>query len=254
LANTRELEGRVAIVTGGNSGIGKAISELFAKEGAKIMIADLQDSGVAGQIASKGGTAMFLKTDVRNLEQVKKLIDQTLVEFGKIDILCNDAGVEQNRPITETSEEEWDKILDTNLKGVFLTSKFAFPYLTKSQSGTIVNIASQLAEAALPGRAAYCASKAGVVMLTKVLALEYSSYGVRVNCVSPGPIQTPMLDRTSDLNKDPVEARRVLISKVPLGRTGAAGEIAQAVLYLVSGRSSYVTGHNLVVDGGYTVT
>ncbi len=153
LANTRELEGTVAIVTGGNSGIGKAISELFAKEGAKVMIANMQDSGVAEQIASKGGTAMFLKTDVRNLEQVKKLIDQTLAEFGKIDILCNDAGVEQNRPVTETSEEEWDKILDTNLKGVFLTSKFAFPHLTKSKSGAIVNIASQLAEAALPGRA-----------------------------------------------------------------------------------------------------
>jgi NAD(P)-dependent dehydrogenase (short-subunit alcohol dehydrogenase family) len=254
LASTRELEGKVAIVTGGNSGIGKAISELFAKEGAKVMIADLHDFGVVEHIASKSGTAKFQKTDIRNLEQVKKLIDQTLTEFGKLDILCNDAGVEQNRPITGTSEEEWDKILDTNLKGVFLTSKFAFPYLTKSKTGAIVNIASQLAEAALPGRAAYCASKAGVVMLTKVLALEYSSYGVRVNCVSPGPIQTPMLDRTSDLNEDPVEARRALISKVPLGRTGVADEIAQAVLYLVSDRSSYVTGHNLVVDGGYTVT
>jgi NAD(P)-dependent dehydrogenase (short-subunit alcohol dehydrogenase family) len=254
LASNKELEGKVAIVTGGNSGIGKAISELFASEGAKVMITDLEDSGVTKGIEARGGTARFHRTDVRSLEQVRKLIDQTISEFGKIDLLINDAGVEQNRPVIETSEEEWDKILDTNLKGVFLTSKFVFPYLTKSKHGAIVNIASQLAQAALPGRAAYCASKAGVVMLTKVLAVEYSSYGVRVNCVSPGPIQTPMLDRTNELNKDPAEARRVLISKVPLGRTGEAGEIAQAVLYLVSSRSSYVTGHNLVVDGGYTVS
>ena len=254
MAEKRELEGKIAIVTGGNSGIGKAIAELFSKEGAKVMIADLQDSGVASSIVWKGGTAKFLKTDVRNVEQVKNLVARTIVEFEKIDILCNDAGVEQNRSIAETSEEEWDKIIDTNLKGVFLTTKAAFPYLTKSRDGAIVNIASQLAEAALAGRAAYCASKAGVVMLTKVLSLEFSGYGVRVNCVSPGPIQTPMLDRTNDLNADPAEARRALLSKVPLGRTGAAEEIAQAVLYLVSSRSSYVTGHNLVVDGGYTVT
>jgi len=250
---SKELEGKTAVVTGGSSGIGRAIVEVFCREGAKVVIADIQDSGIANQITENGGTSLFLKTDVRNSQQVKNLIDQTVAEFGKIDILCNDAGIEQNRSITETTEEEWDKIVDTNLKGMFLTSKFAFPHLTKSYGGAIVNIASQLGEVALAGRSAYCASKAGVILLTKVLALEFADYNVRVNCVSPGPIQTPMLDRTSDLNVDPVEARKVLLSRVPLGRTGQASEIAEAVLYLASNRSSFVTGHNLVADGGYTV-
>jgi NAD(P)-dependent dehydrogenase (short-subunit alcohol dehydrogenase family) len=143
--------------------------------------------------------------------------------------------------------------MDTNLKGVFLTSKYASPYLLKSDGGAIVNIASQLGLVALPGRSAYCASKAGVILLTKVLALEFAESKVRVNSVSPGPIQTPMLDRTSDLNTDPVEAKKLLLSRVPLGRTGLPDEIAQAVLYLSSKRSSYITGHNLVVDGGYVI-
>jgi len=248
-----EFLGKVAIVTGGSSGIGRAIAELFSSEGAKVMIADISDSGAAEAISRNGHIARFLKTDVRVFNEVKNLVDRTFEQFGGIDILCNDAGVEQNRSITETSEDEWDKIVDTNLKGTFLTSKCAFGHLTNSKGGVIVNIASQLGEVALPGRSAYCASKAGVILLTKVLALEFANYGVRVNCVSPGPIQTPMLDRTNDLNADRAEARRVLISRVPLARTGFASEIAQAVSYLASGRSSYVTGHNLVVDGGYTI-
>lgn len=241
----------MAIVTGGSSGIGRAIVDLFSNEGAKVVIGDIQESDAARN--AKGAEVIFQRTDVRKSGEVKDLIDRTVGEFGKIDILCNDAGVEQNRPVVETTEEEWDKIVDTNLKGAFLTSKYAFPFLIKNGSGAVVNIASQLGETALPGRSAYCASKAGVILLTKVLALEFADHKVRVNCVSPGPIQTPMLDRTSDLNADPAEARKVLLSRVPLGRTGFANEIAQAVLYLVSDRSSYVTGHNLVVDGGYTI-
>jgi len=250
---SRELEDKVAIVTGGSSGIGRSIAELFSSEGAGVAIADLNDSGVTQNIVKNGGSAMFVETDVRDASQVKRLVDACVDEFGAVDILVNDAGVEQNRPITKTTEEEWDKIMDTNLKGVFLTSKYASPHLLESDGGAIVNIASQLGLVALPGRSAYCASKAGVILLTKVLALEFAESKVRVNSVSPGPIQTPMLDRTSDLNADPVEAKKLLLSRVPLGRTGMPDEIAQAVLFLSSKRSSYVTGHNLVVDGGYVI-
>ena len=227
---SRELEDKVAIVTGGSSGIGRSIAELFSSESARVAIADLNDSGVAQNIVKNGGSAMFVETDVRDASQVKRLVDACVNEFGALDILVNDAGVEQNRSITKTTEEEWDKIMDTNLKGVFLTSKYASPYLLKSDGGAIVNIASQLGLVALPGRSAYCASKAGVILLTKVLALEFAESTVRVNSVSPGPIQTPMLDRTSDLNADPVEAMKLLLSRVPLGRTGMPDEISSSCL------------------------
>ncbi len=203
---SRELEGKVAIVTGGSSGIGRSIAELFSSEGAKVVITDLNDLGVAQDIVKNGGSAIFVKTDVRDASQVKRLVEVCVNEFGTVDILVNDAGIEQNRLITKTTEEEWDKIMDTNLKGVFLTSKYASPYLLRSDGGAIVNIASQLGVVALPGRSAYCASKAGVILLTKVLALEFAESKVRANSVSPGPIQTPMLDRTSDLDADPIEA------------------------------------------------
>ena len=252
--DSRELEGKVALVTGGNSGIGRRISELFAAEGASIMIADIQDGNTAQEIEGRGGKAKFVKTDVRDSFQVRRLIESCIEEFGNLNIVCNDAGVEQNRIVSETTEEEWDKIIDTNLKGVFLVSKYSFPYLMKMNGdASMINIASQLGMVALPGRSAYCASKAGVILLTKVLALEYAKYGIRVNCVCPGPIQTPMLQRTSNLSPDPEESSRRLLENVPLGRIGKPQDIAEAVLFLASSRAGFITGEHLVVDGGYVL-
>ncbi len=248
-----ELENKVAIVTGGNSGIGRSISELFAQEGAKVVIADMQEGEVAQNITKRGGSALFLKTDVRSSSQVQRLVEACVSEFGGIDVVCNNAGVGQNQPVSDTTEEDWDRIVDTNLKSVFLVSKYAVPLMVKRQESAIVNTSSQLGLTALPGRGAYCASKAGVILLTRVLALEYAKYGVRVNCVCPGPIQTPMLEFTHNQEADPTEARRKLISRVPLARLGKPDEIAQAVLFLASKRSSYITGQHLVVDGGYVI-
>jgi dihydroanticapsin dehydrogenase len=249
---TEEFKGKVALVTGGNSGIGRSISELFAREGAKVMIGDIQGGKVAQSIQSQGGTARYLKCDVRSSSEVQKLVASCVEEFGSIDLVVNDAGVEQNRSVLDTTEEEWDKIVDTNLKGVFLVSKYAFPHLIKSgENGAMVNVASQLGLVALPGRSAYCASKAGVILLTKVLALEYAKYGVRVNCVCPGPIQTPMLERTHNLDADPEESSRSILSRVPRGRVGKPQDIAETVLFLSSKRAGYITGEYVLVDGGY---
>lgn len=248
-----ELEGKVAIVTGGNSGIGRSISELFSQEGAKVVIADIQEGEVAQNLVKQGGNAKFVRTDLRESSQVQRLIEACVSAFGGIDIVCNNAGVGQNQLVSDTTEEEWDRIVDTNLKSIFLMSKYAVPHMVKRNEGAIVNTSSQLGLTALAGRAAYCASKAGVILLTKVLALEYAKYGLRVNCVCPGPIQTPMLEFTHNQEADPAEARRSIISRVPLGRIGIPGEIAQAVLFLASKRSSYVTGQHLVVDGGYVI-
>ena len=246
-----ELEGKVAIVTGGSSGIGRAIVDLFAKEGARIVVADIQETDAADTV--KKGTIKFVRTDVRERAQVQRLVEACVNEFGGIDIVCNDAGVGQNQAVSDTTEKDWDKIVDTNLKGVFLVSKYALPHMLMRKMGTIVNISSQLGLTALPGRAAYCASKAGVILLTKVLALEYAEHNIRVNCVCPGPIQTPMLEFTHNQDADPAESKRNLLRMVPLARMGRPEEIAQAVLFLVSDRSSYVTGQHLVVDGGYVL-
>jgi NAD(P)-dependent dehydrogenase (short-subunit alcohol dehydrogenase family) len=253
LNHRMELENKVAIVTGGNSGIGRNISELFAQEGAKVVIADMQEGEVAQNITKRGGSALFLKTDVRSSSQVQRLVEACVSEFGGLDVVCNNAGVGQNQPVSDTTEEDWDRIVDTNLKSVFLVSKYAVPLMVKRQEGAIVNTSSQLGLTALPGRGAYCASKAGVILLTRVLALEYAEQGIRVNCVCPGPIQTPMLEFTHNQEADPAEARRKLISRVPLARLGKPDEIAQAVLFLASKRSSYITGQHLVVDGGYVI-
>lgn len=250
----RELDGKIALVTGGNSGIGRKISELFASEGAKVMIGDIQDGETVDAIVKSGGTANFVKADIRNSSDVKNLVDGCVAQFGGINIVVNDAGIEQNRDVADTTEEEWDKIVDTNMKGVFLVSKYAFPHLVKAgRESAMVNISSQLGLVALPGRGAYCASKAGVLLLTKVLALEYARHGIRVNAVCPGPIQTPMLERTHKLDPNPEESDRSLLSRVPLGRIGKPQDVAEAVLFLASRRASYITGEYIVVDGGYVI-
>jgi NAD(P)-dependent dehydrogenase (short-subunit alcohol dehydrogenase family) len=246
-----ELAGKTAIVTGGESGIGRAISELFAAQGANVVIADLTDRGTARTIARKGGKAVYVKTDVCSEAQAARLVSQAVKRFGGVDILCNNAGIVLFKPMSETTEDEWDRVLGTNLKGVFLVSKHAIPEMLKRKGGAIVNIASQLGLVGLEGFAAYCASKGGVVLLTKTMALEYAARNIRVNCICPGPIQTPMLESEIQMEPDPEAARKAWARKQPIGRIGSPDEIAQAALYLASERSSFVVGHALVVDGGY---
>ncbi|MBI3022428.1 MAG: SDR family oxidoreductase [Thaumarchaeota archaeon] len=248
-----ELEGKVALVTGGNSGIGRAVAELFAREKAKVVIADIKRGETARAIEQQGGVATFIPADVRDDSRVKRLVDGCVKKYGTLDIVCNNAGIELVGPLVETTEEEWDRVVDTNLKSVFLVSRHALPYMIERRRGAIVNIASQLGIVAMENLAAYSATKAGVILLTKAMALEHAKDGIRVNCVCPGAIDTPLTDRILRHQQDPKKGRKTLIAKHPIGRLGRPEEIAQAVLFLASERSSFATGAALVVDGGYSI-
>lgn len=250
-----ELDGKIAIVTGGGSGIGRAISRLYAAEGAKVVIGDIKADGevTVEDIRKHGHDAIFVRTDVRDPSQVRRLLDATVEKYGGVDIVCNNAGIELVRPLVDTTEEEWDMVINTNLRAAFLVSKYALPHMIRKRKGVIVNIASQLGLVGFENLTVYCASKGGLILLTKAMALEYAKHGIRVNCICPGAIDTPMLDREVKLMEDPDEARRMFVSKHPLGRLGTPEEIAQAALFLASDRSSFVTGESLVVDGGYVI-
>lgn len=234
-------------MTGGDSGIGRAISELLATEGAKVVIADVADSGPADAISKRGGVAWYVKTDVRRQEDARRLVEATIDRFGKVDILCNNAGIELMKPLAETTEEEWDRVLDTNLKGVFLLSRQVIPKMIETGGGVIVNTASQLGLVGLESFAAYCASKGGVILLTRAMALDYARYKIRVNCVCPGPIQTPMIERELKTEPEPEVARKAWAARLPLGRFGTPEEVAQAVLFLASDRSSFSIGEALEI-------
>jgi NAD(P)-dependent dehydrogenase (short-subunit alcohol dehydrogenase family) len=248
------LEGKVAIITGASSGIGKATALLFGREGAKVVVnyshsADEADE-VVNSILKSGGEAIAIKADVSKEHEVKAMIEETIKKYGKIDILHNNAGVELQKPITITSEEEWNKVLDINLKGMFHCSKYALSYM--KEGGVIVNTASVAGLFGSANLSAYCASKGGVIALTKALALEYAPNKIRVNCICPGAIDTPMLRRFIDASPDPKATEKQFTSMHPLGRLGQPEDIARAALFLASDSSSFITGHSLVVDGGFT--
>lgn len=250
-----KLLNKVAIITGGNSGIGKATAILFAKEGAKVVIAarKLEEGReVVDLIKKNGGKAVFLRTDVSKEAEVKNLIDFTVKLFGRVDILYNNAGVELAKPVTETTSEELDYVVGINLKGIFYGCKHVIPHMIKNGGGSIVNTASIAGLVGSPNLAAYCASKGGVVLLTKQIALDYAKKGVRVNCVCPGAIMTPMVKRFVEKSPNPEQAIKNLDSMHPIGRVGKPEEVASAVLFLASDDSSFITGHALAVDGGFT--
>ncbi len=248
------LKGKVALITGGGSGIGRATALLFADEGAKLVIADCVSEGAEGvvrMVRSAGCQAGFIKADVSKSSDVQKMIKTAIDSYGRLDILFNNAGVEQPLAATaDTSEELWDRVININLKGVFLGMKYAIPEMLKGGGGVIVNTASINSFVAISHQPAYNSSKGGVLMLTRTAALEYVKDNIRINCVCPGPVDTPLLGRTrdSDLWRELAPTR----IKPPMGRPATAEDIARAVLYLASDDSSYCTGTALVVDGGFT--
>ena len=250
------LAGKTAIVTGAGQGIGRAIAQRFATEGAGVVVANR--TAATGEetvrlIREAGGEARFIPTDVTREAQAGRLIEQTLEAYGRLDILCNNAGVGLVRPLAESTLQEWHYVLDTNLTGVFLCSKYAIPAMADRGGGSIINLASVASYVAFPGDAAYCASKGGLLMLTKQMALEYARLKIRVNCICPGFIVTPELDHYLAQQADPVAARLEVESLHPLGRLGEPDDVAHAAVYLASGESSFVTGCPLVVDGGLLV-
>jgi NAD(P)-dependent dehydrogenase (short-subunit alcohol dehydrogenase family) len=251
--NLKRLSGRTAIITGISYGIGSSTAILFAKEGANILGADIEtEEGerIVNKINEFGGKAIFIEADVSNSNDIEFLLKKSL-EFKKIDILFNNAGIEVVKRLEDTSEEEWDKTLDVNLKSMFLCSKMVIPEMRKTGGGVIINVSSA---AALVGSFSpvYSASKGGVVALTKSLAVELAPENIRVNCICPGAIETPMLQRVIEKQGDPEIIRDKRLKNYPLGRFGTPEEIAQTALFLASNDSSYITGGVFTVDGGFT--
>jgi NAD(P)-dependent dehydrogenase (short-subunit alcohol dehydrogenase family) len=247
------LNEKVALITGGASGIGRATALLFAKEGAAIAIVDLNETEgqtVAQKIVDNGGKAIFVRADVSKAADCQLAIKQAVEKFGKLDILFNNAGIIRRASVVETSEDEWDKVMAINVKSVFLLSKYAIPVMAQNGGGVIVNTASGWGLAGGRNAAAYCASKGAVVLLTKAMALDHAAQNIRVNCVCPGDTDTPMLrDEAKQLGK-PEDQFLSESAQRPLRRIGKPEEIAQAALFLASDASSFVTGTALVVDGG----
>jgi NAD(P)-dependent dehydrogenase (short-subunit alcohol dehydrogenase family) len=247
-----KLQGKVAVITGGTDGIGKAIAVTFAKEGAKIMMVgrDEKKGQTALEEVRRFGEATYFKGDVSDSSQVRRLVDETIRKYGKIDVLVNNAAVCPPGSVVTTSEETWDQVIGVNLKGVFLCSKYIVPHMQKTGGGAIVNIGSINSLMAMENEAAYDASKGGVLMLTRAMALDFAKEGIRVNCICPGAIETPMLKTSLETSLDPKAARESLTAKHPLRRTGTPNEVAQAALFLATDASSFVTGAVIPVDGG----
>ena len=247
-----KLEGKVALVTGGSDGIGKAIARTFAKEGAKVVVASRNEAKGKKALAElKGlGEATYFEVDVSKSDQVRKMVDDTIRRYGRIDILVNNAAICPPGDVLTTTEAIWDEVIDVNLKGIFLCCKNVIPHMQANGGGTIVNIGSINSLMAMENEAAYDASKGGVLMLTKAMALDFAKSNIRVNCICPGAIETPMLKASLETAKNPQAARESLVQKHPLRRTGTPNEIAQAALFLATDDSSFITGATIPVDGG----
>jgi cyclopentanol dehydrogenase len=254
-----QLEGKVAFISGGARGMGAAEARLFAKEGAKVAIGDvLETEGrqVEAEIVEAGGEALFIRLDVTIEEDWRKAIQATVRRFGKLNVLVNNAGVGSPRTtrgepirLEDTTGEQWDHVLDVNAKGVFLGTKYAIPEMHKAGGGSIINISSIYGMVGSgSGASSYHASKGAVRIFTKAAALQYARDGIRVNSVHPGFIDTPMTER---LRSNP-QQREDLIRRTPLGRIGIPEDVAYGVLFLASDESSFMTGSELVIDGGYT--
>jgi NAD(P)-dependent dehydrogenase (short-subunit alcohol dehydrogenase family) len=247
-----QFSGKVALVTGGSSGMGRAAALAFAREGASVVVADTDAPGgeeTVHRIQESGGEALFVPTDVSQSSAVESLVAATVATYGRLDCAFNNAGINIERgPLTEGTEAVWDRIISINLKGVMLCMKYEIPSMLMSGSGgAIVNTASVVGLTGGRGFPAYVASKHGVIGLTKATALDYAKQGIRVNAVCPGTIYTPMYERR--VGTDQETAARIA-SEIPLGRLGQPHDVAEAVLWLCSPAASFVTGHALVVDGG----
>jgi NAD(P)-dependent dehydrogenase (short-subunit alcohol dehydrogenase family) len=248
-----QLNGKVSIITGAASGIGLQTAMLFAKEGAKVFIGDFNEAGASEtirMIKNTGGEADFVTTDVSKSADVKNLVDKTIARYGKLDVIFNNAGIEGKiASIVDTSEVEWDRILIVNLRGVFLGMKYAIPAMIKNGGGSIISTASIAALVGIENIPAYSASKGGIIALTRVAAVETFKYNIRVNCICPGFIDTPMVDRFVGGN---AETKASYSAAQPRGHFGKTENIAQVALFLASDASSFVNGQALVADDGYT--
>ena len=252
---TDRLKNKVAIITGAARGIGKAAAVIFANEGAKVVIADLDDQGsleVVNQIKADGNEAMYVRTNLTSAADVEALVAKTVETYGKLDILYNNAGINLFAQLADTKEEDWDRVMQVNVKSVFLTCKYAIPKMKEHGYGVILNTASAAAIVGLRNLAVYTASKGAVLQLTRNIALDYAKYGIRANAIGPGVTATEMTEKVIMDDIDPVAARARFDRVIPRGSMAVPSEIAVAALFLVSDESSYLVGAAIPVDGGYT--
>jgi NAD(P)-dependent dehydrogenase (short-subunit alcohol dehydrogenase family) len=250
------LKNKVVLITGGSSGIGMAIAERFLKEGAKIVITGRSkercDNAQKQLKAIVADAVVSVTGDVSKWGDVQKMVARTIKQFGRIDILINNAGIYLEKRIEETTEDEWDQVININLKGVFLCSKAVYPHFKNQGSGTIVNMSSDSGISGNPSEAAYCASKGGVTNLTRAMALDYAKENIRVNAICPAVINTPMLQKEVDMQEDKEAYLKEMDELHPIGRVGRPEEVAFAVLMVASDEASFITGANIPVDGGFT--
>ena len=249
----QSLQSKVAIVTGAASGIGRATALLFAREGASVVAVDLNETGgkgVAEEISASAGRATFVKADVSRSRDCQRVTEGAIAQFGRVDILFNNAGIIRRATVLDLSEEDWDRVIDVNVKSVFLMSRLVVPLMARAGGGSIINAASGWGLTGGAKAAVYCASKGAVVLLTKAMAVDHGCQNIRVNCICPGDTDTGMLRNEARQLGENENQFFVEAARRPLGRIGKPEEIAKAVLYLAGDESSFVTGTALVVDGG----
>jgi NAD(P)-dependent dehydrogenase (short-subunit alcohol dehydrogenase family) len=251
---TEKFAGKVAFVTGAGTGIGRAAALAFAREGARVTVAGIVEKDnqeTLHQIEQQGGRAIAVTCDTTKLADIKAALDQTIEAFGRLDYAFNNAGVEQEKAsTTELEEDEWDRVVNTNMRGTYLSLKHEIPLILKQGGGAIVNTSSGAGVIGVADSLAYTGSKHGVIGMTRSAALDYASQNIRINAVCPGYIDTPMMDRFTGGTE---EGRQKVIGEEPIGRVGKPEEIAEAVIWLCSDAASFVVGHALVVDGGQTI-
>jgi NAD(P)-dependent dehydrogenase (short-subunit alcohol dehydrogenase family) len=249
------LQGRVALITGAGSGIGRAMCEAFAAEGATIFAADL-DGDTAGHtveiVRATGGTAMAYRADVSRSDDVQGMIQTCLDRFERISVLCNNAGIGSTQTVVDTPEDLWERVFAVNARGIFLGCKYAIPPMIEAGGGVIVNTASVAGLVGLRNRAAYCASKGAVVALTRAIAIDHVRQNIRCNCLCPGTVDSPWVARLLDQAPDPAAERAALVARQPMGRLGTPEEVAKAAVYLASDDAAFITGTAFVIDGGLT--
>lgn len=249
------LQGRTALITGAGSGIGRAMCLAFAAEGASIFASDVNAESAeesASMVRAAGGEAAAHAAEVGRSEEVQAMVEACLDRFGRISILCNNAGVGSTQTVVDTPEELWDRVFEVNVRGAFLGCKYAIPSMVEAGGGVVINTASVAGLVGLRNRAAYCASKGAVVALTRAVAIDHVGQNVRCNCLCPGTVDSPWVGRLLDQAPDPVAERAALVARQPMGRLGTPEEVARAAVYLASDDASFITGTAFVIDGGLT--